>query len=177
MYADQEWSRIASLAPAVLTCEFNSDPVASEIARQACEDLVCAAAAAAGRCNFANRYPLILSGLLLPTRFSWPFAAFLSLVHKCMLASALCRGTIAMFKMVLVLSELSAETPMKSCKTPQQAHVHRSSFQIPPPPPPGGPNPSPLPPGTKCIVKRQPLSSAKFQMSSCAFFIANKNRM
>ena len=62
MYADQDWARIASLAPTVLACAQNGDDVAQDIVSQAGDDLVRAAAAVVNRCHFTDRFPLILSG-------------------------------------------------------------------------------------------------------------------
>lgn len=62
VYADQDWARIASLAPTVLACARSGDTVAAGIVGQACADLVEAAAAVANRCHFPGRFPLILSG-------------------------------------------------------------------------------------------------------------------
>ena len=62
VYADQDWARIASLAPTVLACAQDGDAVAQGIVSQAGDDLVRAAAAVVNRCRFTDRFPLILSG-------------------------------------------------------------------------------------------------------------------
>ncbi|KAK9838654.1 hypothetical protein WJX74_000698 [Apatococcus lobatus] len=64
-YAEQDWARIASLAPTVLACAQGGDTVAASIVTQACEDLVAAATAAVDKCKFEGAFPLVLSGGLL----------------------------------------------------------------------------------------------------------------
>lgn len=64
VYAESGWSRIAALAPAVVACAQDGDPVAHQILQEGAADLVTTVQAVVKQLNMCQPFKLVLAGVM-----------------------------------------------------------------------------------------------------------------